>query len=108
MLIPKQICIQKNIGSKKMWLEDFLIRSKKCQVQKIVYERNRRPKSLAPNFFENNQESVFNMNADDDDDLFPNQYIKFLHKYTADIEHSRQIVHNYGNLVSCIFNKIFF
>ena len=63
---------------------------------------------LPPIFLRIYQESVFNMNADDDDDLFPNQYIKFLPKYTADMEFSSHMVHNYGNLVSCIFNQICF
>ena len=42
----------------------------------------------------------------DDDDLSPTQYIKCLHKYTADMECSSHMVHNYGNIVSCIFNQI--
>ena len=68
---------------------------------------------LPPIFLRIYQESVFNMNADDD--LFPNQYVKFLHKYTADMEFSSMGISypvfstNFAfNLISQIFSKYFF
>ena len=43
---------------------------------------------------------IFFSSIDDDEDSFPNQYKKFLHKHTADMEFSSHMVHNkYGNLV---------